>query len=98
MPNMFAAQSSSSGGVMMFLPIVLLGVVFMLMIVGQRRRSAATAQAQGALTVGDEVRTTSGLYGRLTELDETTGHLEIASGVVVRFDRRALLPAEGATR
>jgi len=42
------------------------------------------------LAVGDEVCTTSGLYGRVTALDASSATLEISPGVNVRYDRRAI--------
>jgi preprotein translocase subunit YajC len=34
--------------------------------------------------------TASGLYGRITALDDDVAHLEIAPGTVVKIDRRAV--------
>ena len=45
---------------------------------------------QSTLAVGDEVTTTSGLYGTIKTLDDNTATLEISPGVTVRFDRRAI--------
>ena len=43
-----------------------------------------------SLTVGDEVMTSSGLYGRIVALDDSIATLEVAPGVNVRYDRRAV--------
>jgi preprotein translocase subunit YajC len=56
----------------------------------QRRRQNAIAQLQESLNVGDDVCTTSGLFGRITSLDDVMATLEVAPGTVVRFDRRAI--------
>ena len=40
--------------------------------------------------MGDDVVTTSGLYGRVAALDDTVATLEVAAGVRLRFDRRAI--------
>jgi preprotein translocase subunit YajC len=75
-------------------PLLLLGLAFVVLIVlPQRARSRAaqrTQQMQDSLAVGTEVMTTSGLYGRITALDERTLDLEIAPGVVVRWARAAV--------
>ena len=76
----------------LLLPLLLLGYVFL----AQRRRVQQMQAVQAAVTVGDQVRTTSGMFGRVVALDDTAVSLEIAPGVVVRFDRRAIdvtLPA-----
>ena len=45
---------------------------------------------QSSLGVGDEVTTTSGLFGRITELDDNVATLEVSPGVTIRFNRRAI--------
>ena len=68
------------------LPVLL--IVFMVM--SQRKRQRATQSLQAELAVGDEVCTTSGLFGTITALDDTVVTLEVSPGVTVRFDRRAI--------
>ncbi|MGY1709639.1 preprotein translocase subunit YajC [Geodermatophilus sp. SYSU D00758] len=87
-----------------FFPLVLLALAFVLLIVlpaRQRRRMQAQAQAmQESLTVGTPVMTTAGLHGTVAALGEGTVDLEIAPGVVVTFQRQAILevrtPATGS--
>jgi preprotein translocase subunit YajC len=66
--------------------IVLIGFMFW----SQRRRRNAVTNLQQSLNVGDDVCTTSGLFGTITALDEVMATLEIAPGTRVRFDRRAI--------
>lgn len=87
------AQTSTVSVLMLVLPLVLLA----LLMISQRRRAKATEAAQAALQVGDHVQTTSGMFGVLRELNEQTGSLEVAPGVCITFDRRALLPAPHET-
>ena len=68
------------------LPVLL--IIFM--VFSQRRRQREVRSLQAALAVGDEVTTTSGLYGTIKSLDDSTTTLEISPGVTVRFDRRAI--------
>ena len=64
----------------------------------QRKRGREVQAFQSALSVGDAVVMTSGLYGTIVTLDDTTAVLEIAPGVQVRVDRRAIGMAQpGAT-
>ncbi|HEY2175674.1 MAG TPA: preprotein translocase subunit YajC [Mycobacteriales bacterium] len=76
------------------LPLILLAVVFLLLVVVPARRQMRTARAaqamRAALTVDTDVMTTSGLHGRVVQLDERTADLEIAPGVVVTFARAAI--------
>ena len=68
------------------LPVLL--IVFM--VFTQRRRQRETQALQAGLTVGDQVCTTSGLFGTITALDDAVVTLEVSPGVTVRFDRRAI--------
>lgn len=59
-----------------FLPLLLmfglLGVMMYFMTRRQRRAQEQQAQLQNSLEVGDRVMTTSGLYGTITNSDEST--------------------------
>ncbi len=70
-----------------FIPLVLL-LVFMYS--GQRKRQRAFATQQASLIAGQDIVTTSGLFARLVEIDDTVAVLEIAPGQRVRWDRRAI--------
>lgn len=56
----------------------------------QKREMAKTTDMQDSLKVGDQVTTTSGLYGTIVDLDETTVDLEIAEDVVTTWLRQAI--------
>lgn len=81
-------QSGAGFGnlILLALPLLLLGFLMFT----QRRRSREVAAMQASLAVGEEVMTSAGLYGRLVGLDDEIATLEIAPGVTVRFDRRAV--------
>lgn len=81
-------SGSSSGMILLFLPLVLLAVMFWF----SRRRQKQFQQAQQEIAVGDDVSTTSGLFGRLVALDDEVATLAVAPGVELRFDRRAVVP------
>jgi preprotein translocase subunit YajC len=71
--------------------ILLFGVMWFLLIRPQRKRQQQTASMLSSLQVGDEVMTAGGLYGTITELDIEEVVLEIADGVNVRVDKRAIV-------
>ncbi|MFC8046747.1 preprotein translocase subunit YajC [Nocardia sp. NPDC057353] len=56
----------------------------------QKREAEKVAAMQDDLKVGDRVTTTSGLYGTVVEVDETTVDLEIAEEVVTTWLRQAI--------
>ena len=79
----------SEGLATLLLPAMVI-VLIAFMFWSQRRRQNAAAQLQHSLNVGDDVCTTSGLFGRITALDEVMATLEIAPGT-----RRRSTPAAG---
>lgn len=56
----------------------------------QKREMAKVTDMQESLKVGDSVTTTSGLYGTIVDLDDTTIDLEIAEDVVTTWLRQAV--------
>ncbi|HET7477722.1 MAG TPA: preprotein translocase subunit YajC [Dermatophilaceae bacterium] len=81
------SQGSGLGSLLiLLLPVLLLVFLF----VSQRRRQREQQAVQRALAVGEEVSTTSGLLGRIAALDERVATLDVGSGVLLRFDRRAV--------
>lgn len=56
----------------------------------QRRRTQQIQALQSSLAVGDEVVTTSGLYGTIVAIDEAVVTLDTGSGSTLRYDRRAI--------
>ena len=69
----------------------LLVAAFLLLIVRpQRRQMAAHRALVASLRVGDDVMTSSGIYGTIQSLDEGTVDLEVAPDVVLRVARGAI--------
>ncbi|GAA5076730.1 MULTISPECIES: preprotein translocase subunit YajC [Nocardia] len=56
----------------------------------QKREAAKVTEMQDNLKAGDQVITTSGLYGTVVDLDDTTVDLEIAEEVVTTWLRAAI--------
>jgi preprotein translocase subunit YajC len=63
---------------------------FLLIVRPQRRRAAAHRQFVAALSVGDEVMTSGGIFGTIRELGDETVELEVSSGTVIRVARGAI--------
>ena len=90
------ASDGTAGGASQlaaFLPLLLMGVIFyFLLIRPQNQRRRAQMQMQSELAVGDEVVTTAGIYGTVTEIDDDYGiiTLEVAPGTEMRFSRAAV--------
>jgi preprotein translocase subunit YajC len=104
MGNMILAASTKSSGTSL-LPILIIVVLFMLVYMTMTRRSRArrAQQMQTGLVPGTRVRTTSGMYGTVTSVEDNDDVMvEVAPGVQIRMMRRAVVPvpmdaAMGAT-
>jgi preprotein translocase subunit YajC len=70
--------------------IVVLAAVWVIFVLPARRRRRDHAGMQDSVDVGDDVITAGGLHGTVKELGESELQLEIAPGVVVTLDRRAV--------
>jgi len=66
-------------------------VLYFVLIRPQQRRAKAQQVLQRAVEVGDEILTTSGLYGIVTAMDDDDLWLEITEGVEIRMARGAVL-------
>jgi len=74
-----------------YLPLVLLIVVgYLLLIRPARRRAQATAALQSALSAGDDVMLSSGLFGSVVDIEGEVIRVELAPGIVVRVHRGAI--------
>lgn len=85
--------SSGGGAAVVQLGILLLIPVAMyfLLIRPQRRRMREQQALQDALAVGDDIVTTSGIYGTITgEYDDKTFWVEIDDDVQIRVARAAI--------
>jgi len=70
--------------------ILVLGGIWVLFVVPARRRQRSHSAMQDSVGVDDEIITAGGLHGVVRELEEDQLKLEIAPGVVVTLDRRAV--------
>jgi preprotein translocase subunit YajC len=68
----------------------MVGAIYFLLWRPQQRRIAAVRTLQSQIHEGDEVLTTSGIYGRITRLGEADADLEIAPGTVIHVARGAI--------
>ena len=89
-----AADDNSGGGASSILPLVFIGLIFVamyfLMIRPQRRRLREQQDLQRSISEGDEVLTTSGVYGFVVATDDDVVWLEIAENVEIRIAKGAI--------
>jgi preprotein translocase subunit YajC len=74
-----------------FLIIILLfAAVWLIFVLPARRRRMSHSAMQDGVVVGDDVITAGGIHGTIREFEDDLVRLEIAPGVVVTLDRRAV--------
>ena len=72
--------------------LVILLVVFWLVVLRPARTQQRTQQAlQRSLEVGEDVVLSSGIFGTVTDIDDTQVGLEIAPGTVIRVARQVVV-------
>jgi preprotein translocase subunit YajC len=72
--------------ILLALPVLLLVLMFS----SQRKRQRQAQQLQSSLQPGQQVVTTSGLFGRVRGVDDGIVLLEVAPGLRLRWDQRAI--------
>ena len=91
-----AAGGAQPSALMQLLPLVLIFVVFYFLLIRPQAKRAKEHKAMvSALAVGDEVVTSGGMLGKVTEAGEQFLTLEVAEGVRVKVQRHtvsSLLP------
>ena len=78
-------------GIVSLLPLVAIALLFWLLIIRPAsKRQKDQARMQSAVTVGEQVMLTSGIFGTVTDMDDDKLSLEIAPEVIVRVARGAV--------
>jgi preprotein translocase subunit YajC len=80
----------------LLVPIAILGVMYAVLILPQQRRVKEHRAYVESLEVGQDVVTTSGLFGTVTALDSETARLRIAPDVEITMARMAIARPQSA--
>jgi len=84
-----AAQAPSP--IAQFAPLIFIGVIFYLLLIRPQQKQRKEQQALvAALKTGDKVVTSSGIYGLISNVKETTVTLKIADNVKIEIDKAAI--------
>lgn len=76
-------------GMIVFI-VVIFGLMYLLMIRPQRKRQKEQQKLMTELQKGDDVITTSGIYGRIESVEENSFVLKLESGATMRVLRSAV--------
>lgn len=85
-----APAAGTEAGFMSLIPLVLIFVIFyFLLLRPQLKRAKEHKKMVESLAKGDEVVTTGGLLGKITQVGDSFLVIEIANGVEVKVQRSA---------
>jgi preprotein translocase subunit YajC len=90
-----AAPGQGSPLVGLVLPLIMVAVLYLVLIRPQQKRAKEQRTMVEALKTGDEVVTSGGILGRITDVTDQFVTLEIAEGVQIRVQKYmigALMP------
>lgn len=86
-----ASSTSSGGGILGLLPLVaIFGAMYFLLLRPQRKRTKQAQELQKSIAEGDEVILNSGIYGFVSEVNDTFVWLDVADEVEIRVARSAI--------
>ena len=90
--NVLTVMLQAGGGnfSMIIMMVAIFAIMYFFMIRPQQKKQKEIMNFRNNLTVGQEVVTAGGIYGKIKELDVTTVTLEIASGVKIKIDRNSI--------
>jgi preprotein translocase subunit YajC len=85
------ASSGQQSTLIQFLPFaMILAIFYFLILLPMKRRQRKIQDFQSALKVGDNIVTTSGIYGQITRLNDKSVQLQIADKVRIEISRAAV--------
>jgi preprotein translocase subunit YajC len=87
----YAQDASPQGGLLSFLPLIVIFVVFYFLLIRPQMKRAKEHKALiSQLAVGDEVVSSGGLLGKVTQVGDSFVTLELADNVKVKLQKHAV--------
>lgn len=86
-----AADNSSSQWISILFIAGLIVLFYFMLIRPQQKRMRQQMELMRSLRVGDEVMTSAGIYGTISEVEEETVLLEVAEDVEIRVAKSAVV-------
>ena len=80
-----------------FMLIIIIAVFYFFMFRPQQKRQKEIENFRNGLQIGQDVVTSGGIYGKVKAIDNGIVSVEVAHGVVIRFDKSAIY-AVGTTQ
>lgn len=90
--NVLTIMLQAGGGnfSMIIMMVAIFAIMYFFMIRPQQKRQKEIMNFRNNLTVGQEVVTAGGIYGKIKEVEANTVTLEIAANVKIKIDRNSI--------
>jgi preprotein translocase subunit YajC len=82
-----AAGAGAGAGYSFLLPVLMAVLFYFLLIRPQNKRAKEQKEMLSKVAAGDEVATTGGILGRVTEVGDQYLTLEVASGISLKLEK-----------
>lgn len=90
-----AQQNAGAEGFNMLITLALIIVIFYFVVIRpQRKQQKELKERQDSLRIGDEVITSSGIYGTIRSVKDDTVRLEIASGTIITIAKSVIVQTQ----
>jgi len=87
----YAQDATPQGGLLSFLPLIVIFVVFYFLLIRPQMKRAKEHKALVAqLAAGDEVVTSGGILGKITNVGDSFVTIELAENVKVKLQKHAI--------
>ena len=89
---MLQATASANNYSFLIMMVVIFAIMWLFMIRPQQKKQKELQNFRNQITVGTEIITAGGIYGKVTSIDETNNILivEVSKGVTIRVDRNSV--------
>lgn len=93
-------QQAQGNWSFMIMLVAMFAIMYFFIMRPQQQRQKKIQEFRNQLTVGQEVITSGGIYGKITHIDTNSNiiNLEIATGVRIRVDRSCIFANAEATQ
>ena len=89
---MLQAAAGANNYSFLIMMVVIFAIMWLFMIRPQQKKQKELQNFRNQITVGIEIITAGGIYGKVTSIDETNNILivEVSKGVTIRVDRNSV--------
>ena len=89
---MLQAAAGANNYSFLIMMVVIFAIMWLFMIRPQQKKQKELQNYRNQITVGTEIITAGGIYGKVTSIDETNNILivEVSKGVTIRVDRNSV--------